>query len=66
MVFISPPIPPATNRFNNRGRAFLGERKGKEEGERQKSYTFRALISCNIKKWGITKPDLTAKRPKLE
>ncbi len=40
MVFISPPIPPTTNRLNDRVKRFLGERNEDEERERQKSYTF--------------------------
>jgi hypothetical protein len=53
MVFIPPPIPPTTNRLNDRVKRFLGERNEEEERERQKSYTFHTPIFYYNKKWGL-------------
>jgi hypothetical protein len=53
MIFISPSIPPTTNRLNDRVRRFSGERNEREEGERQKSYTFHTPIFYYNKNGGI-------------
>lgn len=62
MVFISPPIPPTTNRLHDRAKRFLGERNEREEGERQQSYFFYPPIFYYNKKWAILRCDLVVNK----